>query len=137
MDSLSQTIRQVLEEKGVLSELKARIRAEIFESLQFGKEMGVTDADDKHAEHTDKQQAQQSNKLQWSKHELVINELIKEYLSFHGLHHSLSVFLSETNDKRSDKINLETELGIERATNDKDQDRKSHPILYDILPIEP
>jgi len=127
MDNLSQAIRQVLEEKGVLSELKAKIRAEIFESLQIGKELGVANIDTTNNEKENKN----STKLLWNKKELIIHELIKEYMTFHGLQHSLSVFLSETKqNNKTNKICVESELEIETL---KDDDDDYHPVIYDIV----
>ena len=121
-------MKQVLEEKGVLSELKAKIRAEIFESLQIGKELGVANVDD---EENDNQKNKEIYKLKWNKQELVINELIKEYMAFHGLQHSLSVFSSETNSNKSKKVDIHNELGYQ-----KDDGNKS-PLIYDIVQTKP
>mmetsp|Transcript_38935 Transcript_38935/g.34486 ORF Transcript_38935/g.34486 Transcript_38935/m.34486 type:complete len:126 (-) Transcript_38935:66-443(-) len=125
MDNLSQAVKQVLEEKGVLSELKAKIRAEIFESLQIGKELGV---DDKENQENDIKM----NRLKWNKQELVINELIKEYMVFHGLQHSLSVFSSETNHtNKTKKVDIHNELGYTK------DDKNSSPLIYDIAQTKP
>ena len=96
-------VKKVLEEKGILSELRAKIRAEIYESLQIGKQLGITDVSDQNdatindeSTHGTSNSNPKSNK-KWTKDEILIHELIKEYMSFHGLQHSLSVFGSETN----------------------------------------
>ena len=113
-----------MEEKGVLSELKAKIRAEIFESLQIGKELGVNNKENEN----DDQNNNHKTKLKWSKKELVINELIKEYMAFHGLEHSLSVFLSETNfNNKTKKVDIENELGFQK------DDTNDSPLLYDVV----
>ena len=116
-------MKQVLEEKGVLSELRAKLRAEIFESLQIGKELGVNNNKQNHKTNA-------SNMTQWNKKELVINELILQYMSFHGLQHSHSVFMSETNYNKRTKIKLESELLINA---DEINENDNRPLLYDII----
>eukprot|EP01084_Bolivina_argentea_P225778 381461_1 len=130
MDNLTQAVKQVLDEKGVLSELKAKIRAEIFESLQIGKDLGVH-INDQTNDNAEKTTSTTKRKLKWNKQEVLIHEVIKEYMSFHGLQHSLSVFLSETNDNKSNKMCIASELDI-----DRDHDHR-HPVIYDIMPTKP
>ena len=114
----------------MLSELKAKIRREIFDSLQIGKELGVTDINDKNNETPSEDNKRTKTKqLEWNKQEIVINELIKEYMAFHGLDHSVSVFSAETNSKHK-KVNLESQLMIEREEND------DIPLIYDIVDIK-
>ena len=119
-------VTKVLEEKGILSELRAKIRAEIYESLQIGKQLGVTDGNDQKNATINEENANRtlnstskSNK-KWTKDEILIHELIKEYMLFHGLQHSLSVFGSETNC--GGKVKLQSESSADQ-----------NPLLYDIV----
>ena len=74
INELKEVLKDTLEEKGVLSEVRAKIRAEIFNALN-----------DKPV-----------NKPHLPNENLIINELIREYLIFNNYHHSLSVFLPES-----------------------------------------
>ena len=122
---LNEAVKQVLEEKGVLSELRAKLRAEIFESLQIGKELGVNKMNE-----NKQNKKNTASQTKWNKKELVINELILQYMSFHGLQHSHSVFLSETNYNKRTKIKLESELLVDADDINEDD---NHPLLYDIV----
>ncbi|KAL1525946.1 hypothetical protein AB1Y20_020772 [Prymnesium parvum] len=67
-------LRDALERRGVLDQLKARVRAEVFDSLD--------DPDDV--------------KPRLSHENLLVNELIREYLEYNNYRHTLQVFLPET-----------------------------------------
>lgn len=71
---LKDALRDVLDQRGVLDQIKARIRAEVFSALD----------------------EQSEPKPQPSNINLVLNELIREYMEFNRYRHSLSVFLPET-----------------------------------------
>ena len=75
INELKEVLKETLEERGVLSQIKANIRAEIFNSLN----------------------QQSSNKPPLSNENMLINELIREYLIYNNYAYSLSVFLPETN----------------------------------------
>merc|ERR1712129_340693 len=107
---------------------RTKLRAEIFESLQIGKELGVNGNNAN--TQTQKEKNASSSKMQWNTKELVINELILQYLSHHGLQHSHSVFLSETNYNKRSAVKIESELIIDADDINEDDDR---PLLYDII----
>ena len=121
-------MKQVLEEKGILSELRAKIRAEIYESLQIGKQLGVTDAGNQKSNDVndcgDATVSGQTNK-KWNRDEMVIHELIKEYMKFHGLQHSLSVFASETSG--DDKVRLKSVFSLSGSSTNE------NPLIYEIV----
>eukprot|EP00474_Spongospora_subterranea_P010324 CRZ10782.1 hypothetical protein [Spongospora subterranea] len=75
LEDLKQVLRETLESRGVLGQLHARIRAEIFNALED----------------------QPKDRPQLSTDNLIINELIRDYLQFNGYHNTLSVFQPETN----------------------------------------
>ena len=106
IDELKDVLKETLEERGVLSELRAKIRAEIFNSLN------------------DKA----SQKVPLSNENLIVNELIKEYMIFNGYTHSLSVFIPETGQpERSpfDRNFIAKKLKIQ-----EDSKSKEVPLLY-------
>ena len=74
VNELKDVLKETLEERGVLSKIRAKIRAEIFSTLND----------------------QPSEKPQLSNENIIINELIREYLEFNNCQHSLSVFVPET-----------------------------------------
>ena len=74
LEDLRDVLKDTLENRGVLGQVKARIRAEIFAALD-------------------------DNSLpppKLSNENLIINELIREYLEYNNYRQSLSVFLPET-----------------------------------------
>lgn len=91
MNNLKQTVKGLLNEKGLLDKIKAEIRAEIFRTLENGKEMGIKIENNE-------------NKYENSEDDLIINEMIVEYLNHKGLNHTLSVFISEAKSVNSNKI---------------------------------
>mmetsp|Transcript_17556 Transcript_17556/g.28844 ORF Transcript_17556/g.28844 Transcript_17556/m.28844 type:complete len:117 (-) Transcript_17556:488-838(-) len=85
LEELKKALKETLESKGVLREIKARIRAEIFTALDETDEPRPTLSDEN----------------------LLINELIREYMEWNKYRHSLSVFLPETgqpNEKLDRKL---------------------------------
>lgn len=77
VNELKDVLKETLEERGVLNEIRAKVRAEIFNSLN--------------------DQSKEKNKQKLLSNEnLIINELIREYLIFNNYNHTLSVFLPET-----------------------------------------
>ena len=73
LEDLRDVLKDTLENRGVLGQVKARIRAEIFAALD-------------------------DNSLpppKLSNENLIINELIREYLEYNNYRQSLSVFLPE------------------------------------------
>lgn len=74
MNDLSTVIKETLENGGVLNDLRGRIRAEIFRALE--------------------DPSLERPKL--PSENLLINELIREYLTFNNYHHTLSVLMQES-----------------------------------------
>ena len=70
-------MKDTLENRGVLNQIKARLRAEVFSAL-------------------DDQNEQKPN---LSNENLLINELIREYLEFNGYKYTASVLLSGKHDR--------------------------------------
>jgi lisH domain-containing protein FOPNL len=74
LEELKAVLKDTLDKKGVLSKIKAEIRAEIFTAL---------DSDT-------------VPKPKLSNENMLINELIREYLHYNHYNHALSVFLHES-----------------------------------------
>lgn len=70
---LKAALRESLARRGVWNQMRAQMRAEVFSALDDPQDVrpGVPEAN------------------------IVLNELIREYLAFNGYNHSLSVFLQE------------------------------------------
>jgi len=75
INELKEALKESLEERGVLPKIRANIRAEIFQTLN---------------------EQQPTVKTELSNENLVINELIREYLEFNNYAHSQSVFIPES-----------------------------------------
>ncbi|KAL4240317.1 Centrosomal protein 20 [Mactra antiquata] len=105
---LKDVIKDTLENRGVLGQIKARIRAEVFNSL-----------DDHH-----------EDKPPLSNENMIINELIREYLEFNKYKYSTSVMVAETGQPKQplDRRFLAEELNIE-----EDRNSSQVPLLYSLV----
>ncbi|CAK8698335.1 centrosomal protein 20-like [Clavelina lepadiformis] len=106
--ALKQALTETLDNKGVLNELKARIRAEVFHAIEDPTTV----------------------KPQLSNENLLINELIREYLIFNNYKYTDSVLLAETGQSG---VQLERSfLCQELKVQDSDESAKL-PLLYSLL----
>ncbi|CAJ1035314.1 putative FOP N terminal dimerization domain containing protein [Leishmania utingensis] len=112
-ESLKAAMRESLEANGTISHLKAELRAAIFERLS-----DVTTSGD--GRNVVNPPVPPEN--------MVINELIKEYLTFNGLEHTLAVFQLEARspDSQVPRRVLASELNMAAAPS-------SVPLLYAML----
>ncbi|XP_009875218.1 PREDICTED: lisH domain-containing protein FOPNL, partial [Apaloderma vittatum] len=101
-------LKDTLEKRGALRQIKARIRAEVFNAL-----------DD-----------QSAPRPSLSHENLLINELIREYLEYNKYNYTASVLTSESGQPEVplDRQFLAKELNIVEDTN-----AKSVPLLYGII----
>ncbi|XP_065500923.1 centrosomal protein 20 isoform X2 [Caloenas nicobarica] len=101
-------LKDTLEKRGALGEIKARIRAEIFNAL-----------DD-----------QSEPRPQLSHENLLINELIREYLEYNKYKYAASVLIAESGQPEQplDRQFLARELNVIEDVNGK-----SVPLLYGII----
>ena len=74
LDDLKSVLRETLEQEGVLNDVKAKIRAEIFTALD----------------------SENTNRPQLSNENMIINEMIREYLEYNRYFNSASVLVTET-----------------------------------------
>ncbi|XP_045214924.2 centrosomal protein 20-like [Mercenaria mercenaria] len=105
---LKDVIKDTLENRGVLGQIKARIRAEVFKSL-----------DD-----------QNDSKPPLSNENMIINELIREYLEFNKYKYTASVMVAETGQPKQplDRGFLAEELNVE-----EDKNCSQVPLLYSLV----
>ncbi|ORY49819.1 hypothetical protein BCR33DRAFT_713425 [Rhizoclosmatium globosum] len=116
-DDLKQALAQNLESRGILGSVKAKLRAEIFKSLNEDLDMPA------HAFETD-----------------VMNELIVEYLEFHGFKNTCSVFNAEANIKKPllprSRSDICTDLHVDDRAFPADIPLL-YPLCFKNLPPEP
>ena len=74
LEDLKNVLRETLEQKGVLNEVKAKIRAEIFTALD----------------------SVNVGKPPLSNENMIINEMIREYLEYNKYYNTASVLVTET-----------------------------------------
>ncbi|CAG9314531.1 unnamed protein product [Blepharisma stoltei] len=109
IEDLKNALKETLEARGVLGDLKAKIRAEIFSAL-----------DDR-----------EPSRPRLSQENVLINELIREYLEYNGYNHTLSVLVAESGQPAQspfDRAFISRELKISET-----MESKSVPLLYGIL----
>lgn len=108
MGSFGKILKDTLEKKGVLGHLKARIRAEIFNAL-----------DDDH-----------EPRPSLSHENLLINELIREYLEFNKYKYTASVLMAESGQPI---VPLDRQFLIRELNAFEESKDNSIPLLYGIL----
>ena len=108
VEELKNALKETLEQKGVLNEIRAKMRQSIFEAI----------------ESDDKPQPKLSNE------NLIINALIKEYLDYNNYLHTSSVFQAESGQPKDklDRNFIASELNIVETN----QSQKV-PLLYSII----
>lgn len=112
LEDLKNVLRETLEQKGVLNEVKAKIRAEIFTALD----------------------SENVGKPPLSNENMIINEMIREYLEYNKYYNTASVLITETGQPHEppfDKQYLQKKFGISTQKAGKRGD--SLPLLYDII----
>ena len=106
VEELKNALKETLEQKGVLNEIRAKMRQFIFEAI----------------ESDDKPQPKLSNE------NLIINALIKEYLDYNNYLHTASVFQAESGQPKLDRNFITSQLNI-IETNQSQQ----VPLLYSLI----
>lgn len=108
LEDLKNVLKETLEQKGVLNDIKAKIRAEIFTALD-------NDA---------------TGKPKLSNENMIINEMIREYLEYNRYYNTLSVLVTESGqpvEPPFDKEYLHKKFSINPS---KMQGKQNVPILY-------
>ena len=110
MEKLKSSLKESLINKGILNEIKAHMRQEIYNILDNDNDI--------------------NQKPRPTKENIIINELIKEYLIFNGYKFSANVLQSEVGqiNNNFNRNNIIKELNIIENENNKNK-----PILYTIL----
>ena len=109
VNELKDALKETLEERGVLNQIRALMRQSIFEAIES--------SDDK-------------PKPKLTDENLIINELIREYLIYNNYLHTNSVFLAESGQPNEafDRNFLSKELNIV-----EDSSSRKLPLLYSVL----
>ncbi|PRP86925.1 hypothetical protein PROFUN_03673 [Planoprotostelium fungivorum] len=104
LEELKTVLQETLEARGTLDKLRAQVRAEIFHTLEGGEQ-----------------------REQLSNDNLIVNELIHEYLVFNKYYHADSVFMTESGQPRD---SLARPLLAEAVGVREDHKTRSRPLLY-------
>ena len=108
IDKLKSSLKESLINRGILNEIKAHMRQEIFNILDNDNDIN------------------QRPKL--TRENIIINELIKEYFIFNGYNFSSNVLQSEVGQSNFNRNNIIKELNIIENENNTNE-----PLLYTIL----
>ena len=110
IDKLKSSLKESLINRGILNEIKAHMRQEIFNILDNDNDI--------------------NQKPKLTRENIIINELIKEYFIFNGYNFSSKVLQSEVGQSNSNfnRNNIIKELNIIENENNKNK-----PLLYTIL----
>jgi lisH domain-containing protein FOPNL len=109
LDELKEALIETLDNRGVLGQVKAKVRAEIFAAL-----------DD-----------EQIPRPKLPRENVIINELFREYLEYNGYHHTVSVLLPESGhpeERQFDRPFLASELRLQ-----EDDRSRSLPLIYALV----
>ncbi|CAB1116583.1 unnamed protein product [Ectocarpus sp. CCAP 1310/34] len=116
IDDLKQALVENLEHRGVLGKLRAKVRAEVFHTLE-GPQEGVLPTP-------------------LSNENLLINELVRDYLSYNGYSNALGVFMAESGqpiERSLDRGFIRDELGLSERRDSTDHgSARPLPLLYGI-----
>eukprot|EP00761_Pharyngomonas_kirbyi_P007392 gb/GECH01007402.1/.p1 GENE.gb/GECH01007402.1/~~gb/GECH01007402.1/.p1 ORF type:complete len:182 (+),score=59.24 gb/GECH01007402.1/:1-546(+) len=111
LEELKDVLKDELEKRGVLNKVRARLRAEVFHSLE------------------ENDQIQESPPL--NETNLIINELVRDYLEWNRYNHANSVFIKESGQP-SESLQrkfLASELNVGSIYHEK----PDIPLLYGII----
>ena len=108
LEDLKNVLRETLEQKGVLNEIKAKIRSEIFTALD----------------------SENQGKPKISPENVLINEMIREYLEYNRYYNTLSVMLTETGQPQEAPFDKEF---IHKRLNINKSPMSGVPVLYEIV----
>jgi len=109
-------LRDSLDQRGVLSSIRATIRAEIFNALEDQDAVNVNPAE----------RAPSSENL-------ILNELIREYLEYNGYLNTLSVFHPETGQPTTPTGRISREVLVHELGVTDGERAKRVPLLYSVL----
>ena len=114
---MQRVLRTKLAQRGVLKKLKAQIRAEMFAAMMNTSSSSSKNDDDRRREN------------------FVVNELVREYLSFNGYQQTLSVFTAEASINKTrpfdaDFVAQEVGLGDEDGV---DPETRKLPLIYQMI----
>ncbi|XP_038069504.1 centrosomal protein 20-like isoform X2 [Patiria miniata] len=108
VQELKAVLKETLETRGVMGQIKARVRAEVFHAL-----------DD-----------QNDPRPPLSNENMLINELIREYLEFNKYKYSSSVLMAESGQPQTP---LDREFLVNELNITEDRESATVPLLYGIL----
>ena len=109
LEDLKSVLKETLESKGVLNDIRARIRAEVFTALD----------------------SEVASKPKLSNENMIINEMIREYLEYNRYYNTSSVLIAESGqpvEPPFDKEYLHKKFSIAPSTSGK-----SVPLLYELI----
>ena len=108
--SLEEALKQCLSDRGVLDEIKGKIRAEVIKAI--------------------KKDEVEVNQESMTREDFLIGELFKEYLRFRGLTNTFDVFCLESQRPKNvlERSKLEANLNISCGRN-----AASVPLIYAVL----
>ena len=109
VNDLKDVLKETLENKGVLAEIRAKMRAEIFKTLQ---------------------EEENSKGPEVTREGLIINELIREYLSYNSYLSTLSVFQPESGLSNNKNEILDRKFISKQLNIIEDQKSSKVPLLY-------
>ena len=110
LEDLKSVLKETLEQKGVLKDIRARIRAEVFTALDADSGAG---------------------KPKLSNENMIINEMIREYLEYNRYYNTTSVLVAESGqpvEPPFDKEYLHKKFSIAGASSGKNV-----PLLYELI----
>ncbi len=108
INELKEVLKEHLEDKGVLNQLRTSLRSEIFKTLNDQNQEAPRPSNENY----------------------IINELVKEYLEFNNYHYTSSVFESESGN---DKEGLERQFIANQLKIVEDSNTKQLPLLYSLV----
>ena len=126
-DTKNAKVIESLEQEGFIDQLKARLRAQVVQKLEAEKKQQLGSA----AKYMKPLSLSTTRKVVGNEDGLLIAELIREFLSFYKMEHTLSVFIPEMSlhaDFPKRREEMARECGIGRSDYDE-----SKPLLLSMV----
>jgi hypothetical protein len=132
--SLSEAYRASLQRRGILDKIKAELRAEMYHVLQGDPKLGNAIAARPLSRSSSNAAVQDYGRNPLPPLEYyMINEMIHEFLCFHGFNHTASVLEVESQMRKEDSLGrdfIQRELDVYERTGYESCVNKSLPLLY-------
>ena len=133
LDELVDALKETLHRRGTLGQIRSSLRSEAFACLRLAENSNQAEKEDASSSSNNNN----GNNPRPPMENVLINELIRDYLEFNGYRGTASVLVSEAgvadDGGRIDRELQKIELGLTEQERDGGRDSSNIPLLYGIV----